>query len=493
MGGQRVRAAQPRGAALGVGADVFSELSGRFGRVRGRAGRGLGDEPASAANQSRPARSTSAGSRRAAGARRRAARRARASRPVPAGRGRPAVSAGRRAALLVDVQRRLEALYALEPQAPVTDFLIPRGRAPGATRAAAAAPSSPRTGTACRSGVVLEPAVRTRCSPRTTRGCRLDRAQPRLLLHRHRGGQPLRLPALLRARRALGDRSWSWSCRPRWTSTSARCSCCRLQNEGAVSSRLRELLFRHYRLARARHAPSGRSGTARPASSRTATAAGWRPVPAAGPPGGAAVPWPALLPPRPAREAREDRPRPLTLEYRPKVCRVSSSADSPGGILGPGEPERSARLALRPAEYAKLAYDRVAEDYDDLFGGHMTAINARLDQGLGLEPGLRVADLACGTGVWTLEMARAVAPGEVVGIDYSEGMLAEARERAERCRLERDLPPRQAPRSSSPRRRPGRSTWSRCGSCWPTSTGATWCPGWGGWSRRAAASGSSRA
>lgn len=87
-------------------------------------------------------------------------------------------------------------------------------------------------------------------------------------------------------------------------------------------------------------------------------------------------------------------------------------------------------MALRHAEYAKQAYDRVAGDYDDLFSGHMTQINARLDQGLRLRPGQRIADLACGTGVGTVDMARAVAPGDVVGVDYSEGMLAEARERA---------------------------------------------------------------
>jgi ubiquinone/menaquinone biosynthesis C-methylase UbiE len=87
-------------------------------------------------------------------------------------------------------------------------------------------------------------------------------------------------------------------------------------------------------------------------------------------------------------------------------------------------------LALRHAEYAKQAYDRVAVAYDDLFTGHMTQVNARLDRDLQLRPGQRVADLACGTGAGTVEMARAVAPGEVVGVDYSEGMLAEARERA---------------------------------------------------------------
>lgn len=87
-------------------------------------------------------------------------------------------------------------------------------------------------------------------------------------------------------------------------------------------------------------------------------------------------------------------------------------------------------MALRHAEYAKLAYDRVASEYDDLFSRHVPAVNARLDRGLDLRPGQRVADIACGTAVGTIEMARAVSPGEVVGVDYSEGMLATARERA---------------------------------------------------------------
>jgi len=57
--------------------------------------------------------------------------------------------------------------------------------------------------------------------------------------------------------------------------------------------------------------------------------------------------------------------------------------------------------------------------------------NARLTADLALSPGDRVADLACGTGVYTLEMARLTDPGEVVAVDYSEGMLAAARERLE--------------------------------------------------------------
>jgi ubiquinone/menaquinone biosynthesis C-methylase UbiE len=88
-------------------------------------------------------------------------------------------------------------------------------------------------------------------------------------------------------------------------------------------------------------------------------------------------------------------------------------------------------LALRHAEYAKLAYDRVAEDYDDTFGSQAAAFSVRLNEALALRPGQRVVDLACGTGGNLVDIARVVAPGEVIGVDYSEGMLAEARERVE--------------------------------------------------------------
>jgi ubiquinone/menaquinone biosynthesis C-methylase UbiE len=77
----------------------------------------------------------------------------------------------------------------------------------------------------------------------------------------------------------------------------------------------------------------------------------------------------------------------------------------------------------------------VAEGYDDLWSRHVVRPNARLTESLRIEPGDRVADLACGTGVYTLEMAAAAAPGEVVAVDYSEGMLAGARARAEEAGL----------------------------------------------------------
>jgi ubiquinone/menaquinone biosynthesis C-methylase UbiE len=53
-----------------------------------------------------------------------------------------------------------------------------------------------------------------------------------------------------------------------------------------------------------------------------------------------------------------------------------------------------------------------------------------------LEPGLRVADLACGPGDPTLEIATRVAPGgSVTGVDISDGALEVARERADKAGL----------------------------------------------------------
>ena len=82
------------------------------------------------------------------------------------------------------------------------------------------------------------------------------------------------------------------------------------------------------------------------------------------------------------------------------------------------------------AELTSLTYDRVAEAYDDLWSPHVVRPNARLTKSLGIERGDRIADLACGTGVYTLEMAVAAAPGEVVAVDYSKD-AGRARSRAE--------------------------------------------------------------
>lgn len=87
-------------------------------------------------------------------------------------------------------------------------------------------------------------------------------------------------------------------------------------------------------------------------------------------------------------------------------------------------------MAVKAAEHAQATYDRVAGSYDDLWSRHVAEPNAKLTRQLKLKSGERLADLACGTGVFTIDMGRMVAPGEVIGVDYSEGMLRAAKDRA---------------------------------------------------------------
>lgn len=46
----------------------------------------------------------------------------------------------------------------------------------------------------------------------------------------------------------------------------------------------------------------------------------------------------------------------------------------------------------------------------------------------------RVADIACGTGILTDRIERELRPEEIYGLDMSDGMLAQARQRSERVR-----------------------------------------------------------
>ena len=47
-----------------------------------------------------------------------------------------------------------------------------------------------------------------------------------------------------------------------------------------------------------------------------------------------------------------------------------------------------------------------------------------------LRPGSRLLDVGCGPGTLTVDLARLVAPGEVVGIDVADAVVAEARRHA---------------------------------------------------------------
>ena len=149
-------------------------------------------------------------------------------------------------AVMVDVQRKLEALYALTPEAPVTEFLIPEDDAASYPGGGSRTLIS-RDGEGVALGVVLEPGV----------GARLDEQDPRERLDRRN------LDSFCTATEEVSHFVYLLFCAlTERTDTELDlelqaevdkylCAAFLLsrQNDGAVSSRLRDLLFRGYRLA----------------------------------------------------------------------------------------------------------------------------------------------------------------------------------------------------------------------------------------------------
>jgi demethylmenaquinone methyltransferase / 2-methoxy-6-polyprenyl-1,4-benzoquinol methylase len=88
-----------------------------------------------------------------------------------------------------------------------------------------------------------------------------------------------------------------------------------------------------------------------------------------------------------------------------------------------------------PDTQVRAMFDRIAGFYD-LMNSVMTAglhhrWRARAADLADVRPGDRVLDVATGTGDLAIELAKRVAPGgEVVGSDFSDGMLERAREKA---------------------------------------------------------------
>jgi len=73
---------------------------------------------------------------------------------------------------------------------------------------------------------------------------------------------------------------------------------------------------------------------------------------------------------------------------------------------------------------------------DTPFSGDMSPRTQRTVQLLGPGPGMNVLDAGCGPGRLTVPLARAVGPeGEVPAIDIQEGMLDEAKKRAQAAGL----------------------------------------------------------
>ncbi len=112
-----------------------------------------------------------------------------------------------------------------------------------------------------------------------------------------------------------------------------------------------------------------------------------------------------------------------------------------GGRAGPLPPAPAADRGTLPEAQVRAMFDRVARGYD-LLNSVMTAglhhqWRRRAVDLAGVGPGDRVLDVATGTGDLAIELAKRVGPsGEVIGSDFSEGMLALARKKAPELRFE---------------------------------------------------------
>lgn len=95
-----------------------------------------------------------------------------------------------------------------------------------------------------------------------------------------------------------------------------------------------------------------------------------------------------------------------------------------------------ARLQLRVQRYG---WDRAAPSYELAWKQALAPATAAVLEAAKLQPGERVLDVACGSGLLTRAAWDAVASegGEVVGTDISELMLTEAAERSPECRFVR--------------------------------------------------------
>jgi SAM-dependent methyltransferase len=91
------------------------------------------------------------------------------------------------------------------------------------------------------------------------------------------------------------------------------------------------------------------------------------------------------------------------------------------------------RLQRRVQRYG---WDKAADHYEQYWASQLAPAQARLLEMAALEAGERVLDVACGTGLVTLQAARAVGPrGSVTATDISEVMIDRVREESRRLGL----------------------------------------------------------
>jgi len=148
-------------------------------------------------------------------------------------------------------------------------------------------------------------------------------------------------------------------------------------------------------------------------------------------------PKPKRQPPNyvpPASQLRPPRKKPEAAAEAAVVSTAPASpAASPAIPEGRSEPAAAGPLPSPHGTAAATGWDRVAESYDALVGNRGSEYHRRIVfpgvlKMLGLEPGQRVLDLACGQGALCRVLAEQGA--SVVGVDASESLIHAARARA---------------------------------------------------------------
>ncbi len=92
-----------------------------------------------------------------------------------------------------------------------------------------------------------------------------------------------------------------------------------------------------------------------------------------------------------------------------------------------------------PEPKVESLFNQIADHYDSMnslisLGNHKHWRKLVMRQ-LNVQPGTFAIDVCCGTGDWTIALAKAVGPsGQVVGLDFSDQMLKIA-ERSSCCRF----------------------------------------------------------
>jgi ubiquinone/menaquinone biosynthesis C-methylase UbiE len=102
----------------------------------------------------------------------------------------------------------------------------------------------------------------------------------------------------------------------------------------------------------------------------------------------------------------------------------------------PQQPQGTVLRVLQSKHNTRVFYDKISSVYDLLAEHSEGPVRQSAVEKLAVTPGERVLEIGYGTGHCLVQLAEAVGPeGTVFGIDLSEGMQAQARDRVEKEHL----------------------------------------------------------